>query len=202
MVPDVVWQWYGRSLPLLLGMVLPIGCSPPDPTPLVGESAIEAATPGSPIDPGYRLVPADRIRIVVPGQPALSGDFVLDARGGFLYPPIGQVEAGDLTVAQLERRLLDKLEPDYLSNAKVSVEVLPPPVFFVVGEVERPGSYAYIPNLSVLQAVATAGGETYRADMRAFYLRRKVNGKVVRVEANLDTVVRPGDTVIVRPRYF
>lgn len=201
MVLEVAWRRYGRLL-LLLGLALPMGCAAPDPAPVLGEKAVASATGEPRVDPAYRLVPADRIRIVVPGQPALSADFVLDARGDFLYPMAGQVEANGLTAAQLEGRLVQKLEPEYLTDAKVAVEVLPPPVFFVVGEVERPGSYAYIPNLSVLQAIATAGGETYRANMAGFFIRRKVDGQTVRIEANQDSILQPGDTVMVRPRFF
>jgi polysaccharide export outer membrane protein len=56
--------------------------------------------------------------------------------------------------------------------------------------------------MNVLNAIATAGGETYRANMHDFWIKRKQDGRIVRVAANQESILQPGDTVIVRERYF
>jgi polysaccharide export outer membrane protein len=71
-----------------------------------------------------------------------------------------------------------------------------------VGEVQKPGSYPYVTDMNVLNAVATAGGQTYRANMGRFYIKRQVDGQVVRVSATQESRLQPGDTVVVRERYF
>ncbi len=57
-------------------------------------------------------------------------------------------------------------------------------------------------DLTLLDAVATAGGQTYRANMSKFWIKRRVNGQIVRVMATQESQIQPGDTVIVRERYF
>jgi protein involved in polysaccharide export with SLBB domain len=74
--------------------------------------------------------------------------------------------------------------------------------FYVVGEVQRPGSYPYVTDMTVLNAIATAGGQTYRANMGGFYIKRVVDGKTVRVAATQESRVQPGDTIQVRERFF
>ena len=56
--------------------------------------------------------------------------------------------------------------------------------------------------MTVLNAIATAGGQTYRANMGRFYVKRVVDGQTVRVAASQESHLQPGDTVIVRERYF
>ena len=72
----------------------------------------------------------------------------------------------------------------------------------MVGEVQKPGSYPFVTDLTVLNAIATAGGQTYRANMGKFYVKRRQDGRVVRVAATQETLLQPGDTVEVRERYF
>jgi protein involved in polysaccharide export with SLBB domain len=96
-----------------------------------------------------------------------------------------------------------KLEPDYLVNPSVSAEAVTRRPFFIVGEVQKPGNYPYVPDMTALNAVAMAGGFTYRARKNDFYIKRlDKNGKMVRVEATAGTVLRPGATLEVRERYF
>jgi len=150
----------------------------------------------------YRLGPNDRTRIIVYGQPNLTGEFVLDGNGTLAFPLIGNVQASGMTPAELQRAISAKLDPDYLHNPSVSVEVASRRPFYVVGEVQKPGSYPYVTDMNVLNAVATAGGQTYRANMGRFYIKRQVDGQVVRVSATQESRLQPGDTVVVRERYF
>lgn len=154
-------------------------------------------------DPGYKLGPNDRVRIIVFGQPTLTGEFTVDGDGVLSYPLIGNIPTGGMTTAELQKTIAAKLDPDYLVNPSVSAEVVTRRPFYVIGEVARPGNYPYVTDMTVIHAVAIAGGFTYRARKNDFYIKRLDKGdKMVRVLANSSTVLRPGDTLEVRERYF
>jgi polysaccharide export outer membrane protein len=188
-----------------------------DTTPIVqdtgdgtGESLNFAPTNGpggtrsvSGRDPGYKLGPNDRVRIIVFGQPTLTGEFTVDGNGTLSYPLVGNIPAGGMTTAELQQMITRKLEPDYLVNPSVSAEVVTRRPFYVIGEVQKPGNYAYVTDMTALNAVAMAGGFTYRARKNDFYIKRlNKDGKMVRVVANSSTILRPGDTLEVPERYF
>jgi protein involved in polysaccharide export with SLBB domain len=88
-------------------------------------------------------------------------------------------------------------------DAAVSVELLTFRPFYIVGEVKVPGSYSYVPGMTVLNAVAIGGGYTYRARETNFIVRRPSgDGRVTQLAATADTPLLPGDIVTVRERYF
>jgi protein involved in polysaccharide export with SLBB domain len=180
-------------------------CSYNDPTPIVADDSLNLVPGqgghGRSAD-DYTLGPNDRMRVIVYGQPNLTGEFVLDGNGALSFPLIGNVNANGMTPTQLQHAIAAKLDPDYLHNPSVSVEVASRRPFYVVGEVQKPGSYPYVTDLTVLDAIATAGGETYRANMSAFYIKREKDGRIVRVAATQESRLQPGDTVMVRERYF
>jgi len=210
-----------RSL-LRIGMVaslLALGaCGDRDPTPIVPDTSLSSAGDtsmmqlasaggastaslrGSTSD--YKLGPNDHTRIIVFGQPTLTGEYVLDGNGVLAFPLIGNIRATGMTPAELQHTIAGKLDPDYLRNPSVSVEVSTRRPFYVIGEVQKPGSYPFVTDMNVLTAIATAGGNTYRANMYDFYVKRMQNGRVVRVAATQQTMLQPGDTVEVRERYF
>ena len=108
-----------------------------------------------------------------------------------------------MTTEQLQKTIASKLSPDYLVNPSVSAEVVSRRPFFIIGEVQKPGNYPYVPDMTALNAVAMAGGFTYRARKNDYYIKRlDKNGNLVRVVAGAGTVLRPGDTLEVRERYF
>lgn len=200
-----------RALPFV-ALVLALGaCGDNDPTPIVADNSIEASSLSFAPKRGggsgattsdYRLGPNDKTRIIVFGQPQLTGEFSLDANGVLAFPLIGNVDAKGMTPRELQNAITAKLNPDFIQNPSVSVEVSTRRPFYVVGEVQKPGSYPYVTDLNVLTAIATAGGQTYRAQMSGFYIKRRVNGQIVRVAATQESEIQPGDTVIVRERYF
>ena len=195
----------------LVAALLALGaCGDNDPTPIVpdtsgsGKMSLTSAGGGNGDRAGsdYRLGPNDRTRIIVYGQPNLTGEFVLDGSGNLAFPLIGNVPANGMTPTELQRAIAAKLDPDYLHNPSVSVEVASRRPFYVVGEVQKPGSYPFVTDMTVLNAIATAGGQTYRANMGRFYVKRLVDGQTVRVAASQESRLQPGDTVVVRERYF
>jgi polysaccharide export outer membrane protein len=143
------------------------------------------------------------VRITVFGQSDLSGEYAVDGTGVLAFPLIGQIRAGGRTASELEQQIVGKLKPDYLTDPRVAVEVLTYRPFYIVGEVKTPGSYPYVSGMTVLNAVALAGGFTYRAREESFYVTRtEKDGSKARVSAAPDTQVFPGDVITVRERYF
>jgi protein involved in polysaccharide export with SLBB domain len=74
--------------------------------------------------------------------------------------------------------------------------------FFVLGEVRQPGQFPYVEGMTVLTAVAIAGGFTYRAETDHYTITRTVDGKTVEARGEKTTVVQPGDVILVNERYF
>jgi polysaccharide export outer membrane protein len=180
-------------------------CSDGDRTPIVADTSLNLApTNGAhgTSTADYRLGPNDKMHVIVFGQPNLTGEFQLDSTGMLAFPLIGNVDANGMTPRELQSAITSKLDPEYMRNPSVSVAVSTARPFYVVGEVQKPGSYPYVSDLTVLDAVATAGGSTYRANMAGFYIKRRVNGQIVRVAGSQESQIQPGDTVIVRERYF
>ena len=164
------------------------------------QAAIGAAPPQ---DPGYKLGPGDHLRINVFNQKDLTGEYLVDGTGLLAFPLIGSVQAGGLTAHELERAITNKLKPDYLRDPNVNVVVLTYRPFYIVGEVKTPGSYPYVSGMTVINAIALAGGFTYRAKESSFYLTRAdKDGRKNRMDATPDTSVQPGDVITVRERYF
>jgi polysaccharide export outer membrane protein len=117
-------------------------------------------------------------------------------------PLIQTVKASGLTVQELERSIAAKLSPDYLKNPRVSVEIISNRPFFILGEVQKPGSYPYVNGMTVVTAVALAGGFTYRADSDEVYITRVTDKEKTKQSADQDTPVMPGDVIEVPERYF
>lgn len=150
----------------------------------------------------YKLGPGDQVHIVVFNQQSLTGDYQVDGSGKMAFPLIGTVQAGGKTANQLEKDIAGKLSPDYLKDPNITVEVLKYRPFYIVGEVKNPGSYPYVDGMSVINAVALAGGFTYRAKEDDFFIRRNEDPNKQKEEAHQNTPVAPGDVIIVRERYF
>ncbi len=210
--PSTIASRLGRFL--LLAWLALVACDS-DPTPIVqapagGASAQLASTnapggaaavPGG--GPDYKLGPNDRVRIIVFGQPTLTGEYSLDGNGVLAFPLIGNIPAQGVTTAQLQKTIAAKLHPDYLVNPSVSAEVVTRRPFYVVGEVTKPGNYPYVTDMTAINAVAMAGGFTYRARKNDFYIKRlDQNARMVRIPATGGTVLQPGDTLEVRERMF
>ena len=150
-----------------------------------------------------KLGPNDRLRITVFGQPTLTGEYTLDGNGVLAFPLIGNVPANGSTTSELQQKIAAKLQPDYLVNPNVSAEIVNRRPFYVIGEVQKPGNYPYVSDMTAVNAIAMAGGFTRRARKNEFYIRRlDKDGKMVRIEANARTVLQAGDTLEVRERLF
>ena len=149
----------------------------------------------------YALAAGDRIRVTVYGHDDLSGAFQLDGNGNITLPLIQNVPAGGQTPRELEHAITDRLQPQYLRNPLVSVEVVTLRPFYILGEVSAPGSYPYSPGITVVKAAALAGGFTYRANTKKVRITR--DGEPEPLErASLQSEVKPGDVIEVPERFF
>ncbi|MBI3419544.1 MAG: polysaccharide export protein [Proteobacteria bacterium] len=159
----------------------------------------EPSSSGSVSD--YVLGVGDKVKITVFGESDLSGEFEVTSTGKVSMTLIGEVDAAGRTLSQLQSTITTKLLDGYMKDPHVSVEVGNYRPFFIVGEVMKPGSYGYVNGMTVINAIAMAGGYTYRADKGDITLRRGGNqGKEEKVEE--DGSVHPGDVVSVPERFF
>ena len=131
-----------------------------------------AADPATSVDVAYRLGSGDKVRIIVFGESALTGEFVVSGTGTIALPLVGEIAAKGMTPTQLQSAVEGSLREGYLKEPRVSVEVLNYRPFYILGEVTKPGEYPYTNGLTVMNAVATANGFTYRADSKHVYIRR------------------------------
>ena len=143
----------------------------------------------------YVLGVGDRLRIIVFGEPTLSGEFVIDSTGNVSLPLIGEVSAAGVSVREFQHNVQRALNDGYLNDSRVSAEVMNFRPFYILGEVTRPGEYPYASNLTVLNAVATAGGFTPLASQTRVYIKHA--GDAVEAELSLSggLLVQPGDTI-------
>lgn len=175
-------------------------------------SNVHAQTPAAPaaqaapampsIDDGYKLGVGDKVRVIVFGEMDLGGEYVVDATGFVRLPLIGQIRAAGGTPHQLEIEVTNKLKDGYLQDPRVSIEVTNYRPFYILGEVNKPGEYSYVNGMSVLNAVALAGGYTFRADDKRVYVRRDGSSRETTVNADQMTKVFPGDIIRVGERFF
>lgn len=174
---------------------------------LAGACATPAPLPSAPEDfnvetPEYRLGSADRLRVTVYGEDDLSGEYVVDGTGMVSLPLVGEVSAGGLTLREFQRAAEEAYEPEYLLDARISAEVLNFRPYYILGEVNAPGTYPYSDGLTVLNAVASAQGFTYRANQQRVRLKRAGVADFEELPLTSSTQVRPGDTILILERYF
>jgi protein involved in polysaccharide export with SLBB domain len=172
---------------------------------LIGFGAPSArAQEGSPPQtaPDYRLGPGDKLKVTVFGNQDVSGEAVIDPQGRIAVSLIGQVQAGGRTVAEVEKTIIELLNKDYIVDPKVTIEVLNYRPFFILGEVNKPGSYYYIAGLNLRQAVAIGGGYTRRARTSEALIHRPEADGEVTITAHPETLILPGDTIDVPRRLF
>jgi protein involved in polysaccharide export with SLBB domain len=189
---------WGLVALLIIGLGLVTACSS---TPTSAPAAVPAANAEDAVV-GYKVGAGDRIRVTVFRHEDLSGEFQVDGGGYFAMPLVGEILGGGLNSRQLEETIETRLKDDgYLINPQVSIEVLNYRPFYIIGEVNKPGSYQYVNGMTVINAVALAGGFTYRADQDDIIINRGGSGGP-EVQAVLNTEVLPGDIINVTERFF
>ncbi len=151
----------------------------------------------------YRLGAGDEVRITVFGLDAASNTYVVGDAGTIAVPLLPTMTAAGQTADELQAALVEAIKTrELLRNPSVSVQVQKYRPFFILGEVQRPGQYPYVPGMSVLTAVSIAGGYTFRADTKKAAILRPSGGSVSKGGAKPDTLVQPGDTVNIPEAWF
>jgi polysaccharide biosynthesis/export protein len=184
----------------------PAYASPPTSTPAPATASTPydayAAAPPARYDGGYRLDAGDKLRVVVFGQEGLTNTYAIDASGSITMPLIGQVPARGRSPASLAAQIAARLRNGYIREPSVAVEIESYRPFFILGEVQAPGQYPYVPNMTVESAVAIAGGFSPRAKRDMVTLTHTDANGAARYAVPLGTSLGPGDTVYVGERWF
>ena len=173
---------------------------------------IALAPPDAPtvqtLEAGYRIAPLDKLTIKVLRMTDLSGDYNVDLAGNISLPLIGEVRAVNLSTADLDARLTEKLGEKYLENPDVSVGIKESTtrVITVDGAVKEPGAFPTIGPSSLMRSIALARGVTEDANPRRVAVFRTIGGQRQAAAFDLTSIRRgqaqdpqlyPGDIVVV-----
>lgn len=155
-------------------------------------------------DAAYRLGPGDRVRITIFDEENLSGEYEVGSEGTIGLPLIGEMIVGGYTIREVEYGLVLAYQDGYLVQPRISIEVLNYRPFYILGEVNNPGSYPYEARLTVLKAIVLAGGFSDRANKDRLVLTRidPNTGQAQAYQANNHTIVLPGDIIEISERFF
>ena len=172
-------------------------------TPAQATQSVDSSSSASTATPtraAYQLGTGDQLRIIVFGEEDLSGEFQVDDTGAVSIPLVGDVTARGQTLRSFEAAVRDKLTEGYLKDPRVSVQVLNYRPFYIIGEVENDGEYPFVSGMHVLNAVAVAGGFTYRANTSKVFITRGDEEHEYKVTPELR--LEPGDVIRVPERFF
>ena len=204
-----------RSIcPLAFAVLLSSAAAAQSPTPPASPSSSPApvGTTGASrkaadTSADYRLVPGDKLRIEVYKDAQLSQSLQVRPDGKITLPLVGDVPASGRTSNELRDTIAASLKED-ITTPVVTVIVVEtvPPVYYVVGEVNSPGSKPLSGQVSVLQALADAGGFKDFAKTKDIRIQRKNSSGMTTLRFNYKDAIngelkpiylQPGDTIIV-----
>ncbi|KAA0980650.1 polysaccharide biosynthesis/export family protein [Pseudomonas sp. ANT_J28] len=151
----------------------------------------------------YKLAAGDVLRITVFGEPDLSlKEIRLNDAGTFSYPFLGEIVAKGLTPNQVEKIIVNGLKQGYLVDPKVSLSQIAYRSFYINGEVQKPGSYPFVPGLTLEKAIALGGGLTERASIKRVTIMRGDGSPSLTDNVTRNTVIAPGDTISIAQGFF
>jgi polysaccharide export outer membrane protein len=202
-----------RRLPglfALLGLIVLAGCadtrggSIPYDRPLTAPDEVTFQTLAS----DYKIAPMDKLSVKVFKMDDLSGDYDVDLAGNISLPLVGQMQAANLTTAQLDDQLTQKLGEKYLEHPDVSVAIKSSTAHVVTvdGAVREAGSFSLGGPTTLIRAIAMAKGTTEDANNRRVAVFRTIGGKRQAAAFDLTSIRRgeaadpeifPGDIVVV-----
>ncbi len=153
------------------------------------------------LDESYVLGPGDELNIVVFNHSDLSGNFVVSEAGNISLPLIGEIRAARRTTDAVRQDYSDHLANGYLVNPRVSANISIFRPFFIIGGVNEPGAYPYQTGMTILHAIALAGGHSELAIRDTPPLLKRASGAPVSGETvSVYTPVFPGDIVEIPER--
>ncbi|NUR45120.1 MAG: polysaccharide export protein [Sphingomonas sp.] len=156
----------------------------------------------------YKIAPMDKLTIKVFKMEDLTGEYDVDLAGNISLPLVGQVQAANLTTAQLDDQLTSKLGEKYLEHPDVSVAIKSSTAHVVTvdGAVREGGSFPVAGPTSLIRAIAMAKGTTEDANNRRVAVFRTIGGKRQAAAFDLTSIRRgeapdpqifPGDIIVV-----
>ena len=174
-------------------------------------AAPRAATAAAATTPDYRLVSGDKLRIEVYKDAQLSQSLQIRPDGKITLPLVGDVPAAGRTSVELRDAIAKSLQ-EYMTDPTVTVIVTEttPQIIYVTGEVNKPGAYSLVNGqMSIIQAIALAGGLTEFANKKDIQVLRKTATGMEKLRFNYKEVpndetqreplqLRPGDTILVK----
>jgi polysaccharide export outer membrane protein len=192
-----------------LGLFLALlvaGCSTSEVVDSQSGSLALASYRGAPPPRGglgaYVIGPGDRLRLKAYSDDQLSGEYEVNSGGFVSIPLVGDVRAAGRTTYQLEQTIIARMKGKIAQDPKINIEIADYAPFYIYGEVKKAGAYPYRPGLTVADAIATAGGLTYRANENRIYLQHNGYGKEQMVPLEVPTRIYPGDNIRVSERIF
>lgn len=175
------------------GLAIPHMTPPPSPLPTTDK-----------IMASYRLGSGDKIKITVFDEKELSGTYLVNEEGFISFPLIGSVHVLDKTIQDVKIIMNEKLSDGYLIDPSIAIEVEEFRPIYVMGEVRNPGKFAFMTDMTVRNAVAIAGGFTYRAKQDSVRILRGMNKNSIHEIEGVkpDSKIKPGDTILIKERFF
>ena len=151
-------------------------------------------------DAAYKIGPQDVLRIDVWKEPEISRSVPVRPDGKITLPLLNDIQAAGLTPQQLAAKISEGLKK-FITSPQVTVGVteINSRRIFVNGEVTRPGAFPLLPNMTVLQALSSAGGFTQFARLKNIYILRMENGTQVKHPFNYKEAVsgkRPEQNIL------
>ncbi len=167
-----------------------------------GDAAKRAAATSS-ASSVYRVDTGDRVSVVVYQEPDLSVTGVrVKANGTISYPLLGDLYVSGLTSQQVHDLVKARLLDGYLKKPHITVSIDSYRLYFIKGEVKRPGGYSFVDGLTVAKAVALAGGYSERASPNRISLVRESDPENPVESVGPNTSIRPGDIITVGESFF
>jgi polysaccharide export outer membrane protein len=156
---------------------------------------------GKPYGMASHINAGDRVKLTVYGEDTLSGVYDVSPSGTLSLPLVGTLHVAGRTRAELERQIASRIS-GYVKDPKVTVAINEFRPVYLMGEVLRPGEYAYRSGLNALTAITTAGGLTYRADKSTVLVQHSGEDVWHEYPLTAAVLVSPGDLIRIPERYF
>lgn len=188
---------------------VPFQAAPPPSTQTAPttDPALPPMAPGTD-KTSYVIGPSDSIAVSVWKEPTLSGNLLVRPDGMISMPLLGDVQASGLTCLQLGSQIESKLRK-YVQDPKVDVVLaqIHSKFIYMLGEIGRKGPIEMTPGMTLLQAVAVAGGISEYGNAKKMYILRDEDGKHLKLHVHykealkgntdLNILLKAGDTIVV-----
>ncbi len=200
-----IWRAVAAAVLFISSVALAQDAAPAQPA---GSTPAEATPPAAQTGPEYVIGPEDVLHVAVWKEADLTATLPVRPDGKISLPLLNDVQAAGMTPMQLADSITEKLKK-YVANPRVTVVVtaINSKRIYLTGEVSHPGAMPMLPNMTVLQALSSAG-LTQFANTKKIYVLRTQNGKQEKLPVDYRKLLKgdkmdqnyrlqPGDTIVV-----